>query len=72
MNERARIDAEKVIKARAGNDRVEVIEAAPPRRYTVPKADEQVTPHVSWRKFPGRDRQGDAPSALLLLPGLPQ
>ena len=23
------------------------------RRYTVPKADERVTPYLSWRKFPG-------------------
>jgi trehalose utilization protein len=43
-----------VLNARAGDDRLEVVEAAPPRRYTVPKADERVTPYVSWRKFPGR------------------
>ncbi len=53
MNERARIDAAKVIRAGAAGDRVEVIEAAPPRRYTVPKVDEPVTPFVSWRRFPG-------------------
>jgi trehalose utilization protein len=53
MNERARIDSGKVIKAQAGDDRVEIIEAAPPRRYTVPKLEERVTPYVSWRKFTG-------------------
>ena len=53
MNERARIDAKKVLEAQSGKDRVEVVEATPPRRYTVPRADEQVTPYLAWRKFPG-------------------
>jgi trehalose utilization protein len=52
MNERARLDADRLIKARKGDDRVEVVEAAPPRRYTVPKREERVTPHLSWRKYP--------------------
>ncbi len=54
MNERARIDAQNTIKSGAGDDRVAIVEAAPPRRYTVPKADDRVTPYLSWRKFPGR------------------
>jgi trehalose utilization protein len=54
MNERSRIDSGKAIKAGSGDDRVEIIEAAPPRRYTVPKVEERVTPYVSWRKFTGR------------------
>jgi trehalose utilization protein len=62
MNERARIDAEKQLKARLGHDRVEIHEVAPPGRYTVPKADERITPYSSWRKFP----QGDVKAALHL------
>ena len=54
MNERTRIDAGRAIREQAGTDRVEVVEAAPPRRYTVPAADTRVTPYVSWRKFPDR------------------
>lgn len=56
MNERARIDARRAIAAaveRTG-DKIEVVEAAPPRRYTVPSADARITPCVSWRKFPDR------------------
>jgi trehalose utilization protein len=53
MNERTRIDAETTIRAPAGRDRLEIIEAVPPRRYTVPAAEARVTPYVSWRKFPG-------------------
>ena len=52
MNERTRIDAGRTIREQAGADRVEVVEAAPPRRYTVPAADTRVTPCISWRKFP--------------------
>jgi trehalose utilization protein len=54
MNERARLDAERAIRAQAGSDRLEIVEAAPPRRYTFPAVDVQVTPYVSWRKFPDR------------------
>jgi trehalose utilization protein len=53
MNERTRIDAEKTIRAQAGRDRIEITDATPPQRYTLPKADARVTPYVSWRKFPG-------------------
>ncbi len=56
MNERARIDARRAIAAAAKStgDGIETIEAAPPRRYTVPSADARITPCVSWRKFPDR------------------
>jgi trehalose utilization protein len=54
MNERTRIDAERAIRAQAGTGQVEVVEAGPPRRYTVPAADARITPYVSWRKFPDR------------------
>jgi trehalose utilization protein len=54
MNERTRIDAARAIQAQAGTDKVEMAEAAPPRRYTVPAADARLTPYVSWRKFPDR------------------
>ncbi len=56
MNERARIDARRAIAAAAERtcDRIEAVEAAPPRRYTVPSADARITPSVSWRKFPDR------------------
>jgi trehalose utilization protein len=54
MNERARIDAERTIRSQAGADKVEIVEAAPPRRYTLPTVDTRLTPYVSWRKFPER------------------
>lgn len=54
MNERTRIDAARTIAAQAGTDKAEVVEVAPPRRYTVPGADARPTPYVSWRKFPDR------------------
>ncbi len=54
MNERARMDARRVIATTTGGagEKVEIVEAAPPRRYTVPAADARVTPYVSWRRFP--------------------
>src|SRR5262249_34256919 len=53
MNERARTDAERSIRAQAGRDRLEIELVPPPQRYTLPGADARVTPYVSWRKFPG-------------------
>jgi trehalose utilization protein len=51
MYERTRIDVAQKLRAE-GKDRVEIAYFSPPRRYTVPKADERVSPYVSWRKFP--------------------
>ena len=53
MNERARLDLQKTIRAEAQGEQVEIIEVTPPRRYTVPKASDPPTPYVSWRKFLG-------------------
>jgi trehalose utilization protein len=54
MNERTRMDAQRAIRSQAGADKVQIAEAGPPRRYTVPAAEARVTPFVSWRKFPDR------------------
>jgi trehalose utilization protein len=51
MNERTRLDLAAKLRA-AGNERVDVSYVAPKPRYTVPKPDARLTPHVSWRKFP--------------------
>ncbi len=51
MYERTRIDAARELRS-VGRDRCVVTEIAPPRRYTVPKSDERLTPYVWWRKFP--------------------
>ena len=64
MNERTRIDAGRAIRAQAGADRVEVVEAAPPRRYTVPAADARVTPCMS----PGASSPIDSSRATIHLP----
>ncbi len=51
MYERTRLDV--LEKLRAGNhDRLEITYVSPSPRYTVPKPDARLTPHVSWRKFP--------------------
>ncbi len=53
MNERARIDAARwIAHAGSNRERVELIEVAPPKRYTVPKADERPTPYLTLRKYP--------------------
>ena len=51
MNERTRLDFAAKYPARL-IDQLEVQYVAPNPRYTVPKADARLTPHVSWRKFP--------------------
>jgi trehalose utilization protein len=45
MNERARQDLQRGV-------RTEIVEVAPPRRYTVPQRDARLTPYASLRKFP--------------------
>jgi trehalose utilization protein len=52
MYERTRRDAERRFPA-GGPEKVEITYAAPPQRYTVPKADARPTPYVVLRKFPG-------------------
>ena len=52
MNERTRIDAGRTIRAQAGADRVEVVEAAPRVGTRSPRPMRGVTPCISWRKFP--------------------
>jgi trehalose utilization protein len=51
MNERTRMDFITKLRA-AGKDELEVEFAPPPRRYTLPTRETQVTPYASWRKFP--------------------
>lgn len=51
MNERARQDAERDLRA-GGKDKVEIAYQAPPQRYTVPKADARLTPYAEQRKYP--------------------
>jgi trehalose utilization protein len=51
MYERTRIDVAQKHRDQ-GKDQVEVAYVSPPRRYTVPNAEERVSPYVSWRKFP--------------------
>jgi trehalose utilization protein len=50
MYERTRLDVERVVKA--ARAKVEVSFTDPPRRYTLPKAGDRVTPYTEWRKFP--------------------
>jgi trehalose utilization protein len=52
MNERARADARKDVRGGPG-EKVEFADVAPPRRYTLPKAEDRLTPYTSLRKFPG-------------------
>jgi trehalose utilization protein len=53
MYERTRSNAAKTIATVAkGSEQVEVDFAAPKERYTVPKADDALTPRITWRKFP--------------------
>jgi trehalose utilization protein len=51
MNELARREFERRVRAE-GLEQVTVREVPPPRRFTLPKADERVTPFVELRKFP--------------------
>jgi trehalose utilization protein len=51
MNERTRRDVERQFAA-GGAEKVEITYAAPPQRYTIPKADARPTPYVVLRKFP--------------------
>jgi trehalose utilization protein len=51
MYERTRADAERAVHREAG-DKVELQYVDPPRRYTLPRADERVTPYTALRKFP--------------------
>jgi trehalose utilization protein len=52
MYQRTRDDAARTLR-QADGEKVEVAYAEPPRRYTVPRADERLTPYTAWRKFPG-------------------
>lgn len=51
MNERTRMDAQKQFPARPG-EKIEFVEVAPPKRYTVPGRDAPFTPRFTARKFP--------------------
>ena len=51
MNEKTRLQAHQQFPAAAG-EKIEFIEVAPPRRYTVPARDAPATPRFSARKFP--------------------
>ncbi|WP_020468483.1 ThuA domain-containing protein [Zavarzinella formosa] len=50
MNERTKADAERTLKA--DGRKVEITYAAPPRRYTLPKTTDRLTPYIELRKFP--------------------
>ena len=50
MNERTRLDAEKALKRDGA--KVEITYADPPKRYTLPKAGDRLTPYTDLRKFP--------------------
>lgn len=50
MYERTRLDAEKALK-RDGS-KVEITYADPPKRYTLPKTTDRLTPYTDRRKFP--------------------
>lgn len=51
MDERTRADAERTLRP-AGGGKVEVAYQEPPRRYTLPKEEDRLTPYASLRKFP--------------------
>ena len=50
MNERTRTDAEKSSKGEGR--KVEITYVPPPRKYTVPKEADRLTPYTEWRKLP--------------------
>jgi trehalose utilization protein len=51
MNERARADARRAVRGGPG-ETVEFADVAPPRRYTLPKPEDRLTPYTALRKFP--------------------
>ncbi len=50
MNERTRLDAEKALKREGA--KVEIAYVDPPKRYTLPKSTDRLTPYTDLRKFP--------------------
>jgi trehalose utilization protein len=50
MNERTRLDAEKAL--RRDGVKVEIAYVDPPKRYTLPKSTDRLTPYTELRKFP--------------------
>ena len=54
MNERTRMDVAKRYDTSAPNTTVR--EIAPPKRYTLPKYEDRVTPYVHERRFPDGSR----------------
>jgi trehalose utilization protein len=48
MNERARADARQAVRG----EKVEFREVPPPRRYTLPKVEDRLTPYTTLQKFP--------------------
>lgn len=50
MNERTRTDAENAAKKEGGKTEFKYV--APPRRYTVPKSSDRLTPYTEWKKNP--------------------
>jgi trehalose utilization protein len=50
MYERTRADAERAL--RREGDKVEITYQEPPRRYTLPKREDRLTPYTALRKFP--------------------
>ena len=50
MNERTRLDAEKSLKRDGAKVEIQYVE--PPKRYTLPKTGDRLTPYTELRKFP--------------------
>lgn len=50
MNLRTRLDIEKLAKREGA--KVEISYVDPPKRYTLPKQTDRLTPYVDWKKFP--------------------
>ena len=55
MNERTRMDVEKMYAAEP-KDSIQIRYVDPPQRYTLPKADSQITPYIVERKYPDSKR----------------
>ena len=52
MNERTRQDAQKQLQQSHSKSAITFVD--PPRRYSLPKSTDRLTPYTEWRKFPDK------------------